>query len=52
MDKTERLDCFFEGTICRESIIDLAGTGDVKNGLPDDLNILLRNYIHILMKRQ
>lgn len=50
--KTERLDCFFEGTICRESIIDLAGTGDVKNGLPDDLNILLRNYIHILMKRQ
>ena len=46
------LKCFFNGKVSRENIIDLAGTGDIKNGLPDDLNVLLRNYIDILIKRQ
>lgn len=49
--KIERLECFFEGNICRENIIDLAGTGNVKKGVPDNLNYMLRSYISILQKR-
>ena len=47
----ENLECFFEGTVCKENIIDLAGTGNVKKGIPDDLNYMLRSYISILQKR-
>ncbi|MCH5281912.1 MAG: DUF1413 domain-containing protein [Lachnospiraceae bacterium] len=49
--KEEKLDCFFDGAVCKENIIDLAGTRDVKNGVPDDLNYMLRSYISILQKR-
>lgn len=48
----ENLECFFEGTVCKENIIDLAGTGNVKKGIPDDLNYMLRSYISILQKRE
>ena len=49
--KRENLECFFSGTICKENIVDLAGNGDVKNGVPDDLNYMLKSYILILQKR-
>lgn len=49
--RKEKLECFFDGTVCKENIIDLAGTGDVKKGVPDDLNYMLRSYISILQKR-
>lgn len=48
----EKLGCFFDGEITKESIIDLAGTGDVKDNKPKDLNAMLRNYISILQKRK
>lgn len=47
----EKLECFFDGIICKDNIIDLAGTGDIKNGVPDDLNYMLRSYISVLQKR-
>ncbi|NLG02404.1 MAG: DUF1413 domain-containing protein [Clostridia bacterium] len=50
--ESENLKCFFDGDVRQDNIIDLSGTGDVKNGLPNDINVLLRNYITILMKRQ
>lgn len=49
--REENLECFFDGTVCKENIIDLAGTGNVKKGIPDDLNYMLRSYISILQKR-
>ena len=49
--REENLECFFDGTVCKENIIDLACTGDVKKGIPDDLNYMLRSYISILQKR-
>ena len=49
--REENLECFFDGEIRKENIIDLAGTGDVKKGVPDDLNYMLRSYISILQKR-
>lgn len=50
--REENLECFFDGTVCKENIIDLAGTGNVKRGIPDDLNYMLRSYISILQKRE
>ena len=50
--REEKLECFFDGTVCKENIIDLAGTGNVKKGIPDDLNYMLRSYISILQKRE
>lgn len=49
--KEEKLECFFDGDACRENIIDLAGTGDIKKGVPDDINYMLKSYISILQKR-
>lgn len=48
----ENLECFFNGAICRENIIDLAGTGNIKYGIPDEINYLLSNYIRILKIRK
>lgn len=48
----EDLGCFFEGEPCKENIIDLAGTGDITNGIPGDLNEMLEQYITILQKRK
>lgn len=50
--REENLVCFFDGAVCKENIIDLAGTGNVKRGIPDDLNYMLRSYISILQKRE
>lgn len=48
----EKLECFFkDDRIEKENIIDLAGSGDIKNGIPEDLNVMLRNYIEILQRR-
>ena len=52
--KESKLEGFFDGNICRDNIIDLAGSGDVKNNLPKDvdaLNGMLRKYITILQNR-
>ena len=50
--KREKLECFFKGDeILQENIIDLAGTGDIKNGIPKNINVLLENYRLILEKR-
>lgn len=50
--ESEKLECFFDGTICKKNIIDLAGTGNVKNGVPDDLDYMLKSYISMLQKRK
>ncbi|HFI0231818.1 TPA: hypothetical protein ACGOXG_001719 [Streptococcus suis] len=47
----EDLGCFFDGNIAKETIVDLAETGSIQNGIPKDINILLNNYIGILEKR-
>lgn len=47
----EYLQHFFDKEICKENIIDLAGTGDIKNGIPRDLNQTIRSYINILQSR-
>lgn len=49
--KEQNPECFFDGTVCKENIIDLTGTGDVKKGVPDDLDYMLRSYISILQER-
>ena len=53
--KEEKLEGFFDGEISRNNIRDLAGTGDVKKGVPTnvaDLNEMLRRYISILQNRK
>lgn len=49
--KKERLEYFFEGEVLKENIMDLANTGNIKYGIPNDINILIKNYISILRKR-
>ncbi|CAI3410142.1 hypothetical protein CIRMBP1320_01024 [Enterococcus cecorum] len=48
----EDLDMFFNGNISKENIIDLANTGDLKKGIPTEINDLLVNYIKILEQRR
>lgn len=50
--KEQKLEMFFEEEICKGNIKDLAQTGDIKKGVPDDLDTLLINYIKIIEKRQ
>ena len=50
--KREHLECFFDGAICQENIIDLANTGDLKNGVPTNIDDLLTNYVQILKDRK
>lgn len=47
----ENLRMFFDGKPCRENLKDLAKTGDIKSGLPKDLNVLFENYINLLEER-
>ena len=49
--KEEKLEYFFEGEVLKENIMDLANTGNIKYGIPNDINILIKNYISILRKR-
>ena len=48
----QRLKMFFGGEVARENILDLSGSGDIKNGVPEDLGFMLKNYIYILEERQ
>lgn len=49
----EKLEMFFkEDKIEKDTIKDLAGTGDIKRGVPQDMNSLLDNYIGILEQRE
>lgn len=49
----EKLEMFFkEDRIEKKAIKDLAGTGDIKRGVPQDMNSLLDNYIGILEQRE
>ena len=50
--KKEDLISFFDGKISKDNIIDLAGTGNVKKVIPEDLNGMLKKYISILQKRE
>lgn len=50
--KNQKLNMFFEGEIIKDNIKDLAGNGNVKNGIPNDICILLDNYISILQIRK
>lgn len=50
--KNEKLHIFFNGNISKENVLDLAGNGNIKCGIPDDINILLDNYINILITRK
>ena len=43
---------FFAGEVARENLIDLSGSGDIKNGVPEDLGFMLKNYISILEERR
>lgn len=43
---------FFAGEVARENLIDLSGSGDIKNGVPEDLGFMLKNYISILEERK
>lgn len=47
----EHLTPFFNQTISKESIKDLANTGSLKKGVPQDLDSLILNYIDILKQR-
>ena len=48
----QKLNMFFNGEIIKkENIKDLSGSGDVKKGIPRDINYLLQNYINILQQR-
>ncbi len=47
----ESLIMFFNGEIIRDNIRDLSESGDIKMGIPKNMNILLDNYIDILLKR-
>lgn len=48
----QNLNMFFDGDITKENIIDLSGSGNIKIGIPKDINYLLDNYINILEKRR
>lgn len=48
----EHLNCFFDKKIDRNSIKDLSGSGDIKCGIPEDIDYLLNNYIEILKDRK
>lgn len=48
----EHLNCFFDKEIDKNSIKDLSGTGDIKSGVPKDIDCLLNNYIEILKDRK
>ena len=49
----EKLEMFFkEDRIEKDTIKDLAGTGDITKGVPQDMNLLLDNYIGILEQRK
>ena len=50
--KYEKLESFFVGEICTRNIKDLAGTNNVKYGVPKNIDLLLKNYIDILEARQ
>ena len=43
---------FKEDRIEKDTIKDLAGTGDITKGVPQDMNLLLDNYIGILEQRK
>jgi hypothetical protein len=50
----EHLTPFFQGTVQKEHIKDLALTGDVRKSRPEEkekLSMMLENYIHILEQR-
>lgn len=47
----EHLNNFFNKEIDRNSIKDLAGNGNIKYGVPKDMDYLLNNYIEILKER-
>jgi hypothetical protein len=49
----QKLDMFFTNNeISKNNIIDLSGSGDIKKGVPLDMNVLLDNYINILNQRK
>lgn len=48
----EKLEDFFCGEICKQNIRDLAGTNNIKCGIPKNIDLLLNNYIDILESRQ
>lgn len=48
----EKLNMFFDGEISKDKIKDLSGSGDIKKGVPEDINFLLDNYINILEERK
>ena len=49
----EKLEMFFkEDRIEKDTIKDFAGTGDITKGVPQDMNLLLDNYIGILEQRK
>lgn len=50
--REENLEMFFKDRIEKEAIKDLAGTGNIKKGVPQDMNFLLDNYIAILEQRE
>ncbi|MDF2944391.1 MAG: hypothetical protein K0S01_3249 [Herbinix sp.] len=48
----EKLTMLFNESICRRNIKDLAQTGNVKYGVPKNIDIWLKNYIGILIERE
>jgi len=50
---SERLEMFFEGEeLSKDKVKDLAGTGDIKDGEPENTALYLENYISILENRR
>jgi len=47
----ERLTMFFSDKLSADSVIDLSGSGDVKNGIPQEIDVLVTNYLIVLRKR-
>lgn len=43
---------FFAGEVARENILDCPAVADIKNGVPEDLGFMLKNYISILEERK
>ena len=48
----EKLNMFFKKYITKKDIIDLSKSGNIKKGIPNNIDDLLDNYISILEKRK
>ena len=47
----ESLEMLFDGIVAKNNIRDLSGSGDIRCGIPNDIEVLLKSYINILENR-